>query len=263
MRLRTYPDALVMLNVEQLAFEAKACGMGIRDADHQEKVVALRLVLCRTPRRYAPFWPYPRKDNPTVARVGDLAAFFDERPERDVDFKELSSIDLHSSKYANCGGLTDVVEMVSPRTSAAMTVVCEIALECGSLQNNPRSLFSEYKRVGFLRRDGSSGSSSGSLAGGLQRVTNVVNANAGHNERKRPDDAGGPQHTLGPIRHLPLGVQILLGALGFAASLFGVFVAFDRFCRGRLGDAFLVILLGGIASGALSLVTLIGGLVAL
>lgn len=92
---------------------------------------------------------------------------------------------------------------------------------------------------------------------------NIIYAQAGYNDRSHAEGHRGPQHTLGPVRHLPLGVQILVGALVVAGSFFGTLVAFQRFLRGQLGDAFLIVLLGGIAGGVLGFITLIGGLVAL
>lgn len=90
-----------------------------------------------------------------------------------------------------------------------------------------------------------------------------------HSQEEQPDSTykrsynGGPQHTLGPVRHLPLGVQILLGTLGFSAAGWYGAVTLKRFCE-RESDpvTFLLAQLVCIAIGSLSLMCLVGALVA-
>ena len=75
--------------------------------------------------------------------------------------------------------------------------------------------------------------------------------------------SGGPQHTFGPIRHFPLGVQILLGALIIALSFGGLFCATHRFFYGGSASAFVVVLLGAVIGSVIGAMIAIGGLVAL
>lgn len=61
------------------------------------------------------------------------------------------------------------------------------------------------------------------LSGGFRRVASLLERKGYENNaesgRYRPKPRG-PQHTLGPVRHLPLSVQILLGAVLFAGGCF-------------------------------------------
>ncbi|WP_157188284.1 hypothetical protein [Nitratireductor pacificus] len=72
----------------------------------------------------------------------------------------------------------------------------------------------------------------------------------------------GPQHTLGPIRHLPLSVQILLGALLAPGGCFVAAKALFDFSNRDQPQALLLGLIGGGICGVLGLAILIGGLVA-
>lgn len=74
----------------------------------------------------------------------------------------------------------------------------------------------------------------------------------------------GPQHTLGPIRHLPLGVQILFGALFFTGGSYCAAKAFFEVeSENFTFKAIILMFLCGVLSSFLGLVSLIGGLVAI
>ena len=74
---------------------------------------------------------------------------------------------------------------------------------------------------------------------------------------------GGPEHTLGLVRHLPLSVQILLGALLFAGG--GVAGGKALFDLGRAGklEATIAMFVAGCGVSSFGLLLLIGALVAL
>jgi hypothetical protein len=93
---------------------------------------------------------------------------------------------------------------------------------------------------------------------------NVANAKDGRPKTDSPKNPSGPEHTLGPLRHLPLGVQILLGALGLAGLPFGIVYTVSRTVEtNRNIEAFAVFYLGLIALGVVSGMLLVGALVAL
>lgn len=74
---------------------------------------------------------------------------------------------------------------------------------------------------------------------------------------------GGPQHTFGPVRNLPVGAQIFLGALCFTVGgLVGGKALFDL-RNSQLPEANLGLFLAGIVLGMFGLMVLIGALVAL
>ncbi|SDW58584.1 hypothetical protein SAMN04488041_102589 [Sulfitobacter pontiacus] len=92
-------------------------------------------------------------------------------------------------------------------------------------------------------------------------ISNTYNSS---DEGRRTYKPRGPTHTLGPLRHLPLGVQILLGALGLAASCAGIVYAISRTVEvGRGIQTFAVSYLCIVALGVVSGMLLVGALVAL
>ena len=101
------------------------------------------------------------------------------------------------------------------------------------------------------------------LAGLSEGFVQKASTHSRDASRSQADNPRGPQHTLSPLRHLPLGIQILLGALGIPISVGGVGYAFSRTVNGLPFEAFLVIAVLCITLGAVSGMLLTGALVAL
>lgn len=102
-----------------------------------------------------------------------------------------------------------------------------------------------------------------SFTGGNKSLSNPPNAKSSDAYRERPNEAGGPQHTLGPIRHFPLGVQVLLGTALIGVSLVGFLIATKRFFNGGYGGTFAICAFSGAVGFVLGLMIIVGALVAL
>ena len=102
-----------------------------------------------------------------------------------------------------------------------------------------------------------------SPSGVVQGKSNQDHAGYRYKKTKPTYRKRGPQYTLGPIRHLPLGIQILLGALLIAGAMLGTSVAAYRFFSGGFVDTFLFSFFACLVIIVIGLMTLVGGLVAL
>ena len=105
----------------------------------------------------------------------------------------------------------------------------------------------------------------GNLFNGSERSSAPIpDPDDGSAKAGRSNKNSGPQHTLGPLRHLPLGIQILFGSLGIAASGVGIIYALKRTVEiGGSAEAFAIYYIGCIALSVVSLMLVIGALVAL
>jgi len=98
------------------------------------------------------------------------------------------------------------------------------------------------------------------IISGTQGFSYPVYAQSGYYNRAESNYRRDNKHPLGPVGHLPLGIQILFGAVLFAGGLVGALVAFARFLDRGFIETFYVCLLLSIVSGSLGLIILSYGL---
>lgn len=86
----------------------------------------------------------------------------------------------------------------------------------------------------------------------IERVPHQENASARYDYAHNPYKKRDVERPLSPYRHLLLGIQILLGALGFAGGIYGAIKAVSDFFDGGKTDAFVAkaLLCIGISTGS-------------
>jgi hypothetical protein len=200
-------------------------------------------------------YPVPVSRNYSVTRRGEPPAFLSQQLGVCCVWV---LVNPHSSAKANIPGwrATCIIELDSDNEASLLPLPREKREEFNVVKRYPCTLTSDHgltiDRVGFNGRTRCLGRGNGSGSLQIPCSLNSIYSNYRYPYTHNPYKASDYDHPKGPLRHFLLGIQILLGALGFARGFYYIFKALpDLFDGGELGTFYLKFFLGiGISFGS-------------
>ncbi|MEP5729777.1 MAG: hypothetical protein ABJL67_10405 [Sulfitobacter sp.] len=172
------------------------------------------------------------------------------------DISPIMPMDAVINPNIECGGKTPVFDIVTPLDAKAIWLSKVEFARHFPFEGNPWPLLLPHDLVG------SSGGRQGG-ASGAEGLSDIPDTKGRNTSGYGTDGNRGSQHTSGPVRHFPLGIQIFFGAFLFAICIVSIPVAAQRLLHGDLATAFPFVFFGLIVGGICGLMILIGALVAL